>query len=62
MTEVKDKIEPSAVEDQGGILAIRRGGTRRDLEWHPLQGTGMVDDHLVTCQRYAELCGSRQRK
>jgi len=27
-----------------------------------MQATGMVNDHLVTCPRYAELGGSRQRK
>jgi DNA-3-methyladenine glycosylase I len=26
-----------------------------------MQATGMVNDHLVTCRRYAELGGSRQR-
>ena len=27
-----------------------------------MQATGMVNDHLVTCPRYAKLGGSRQRK
>jgi DNA-3-methyladenine glycosylase I len=27
-----------------------------------MQATGMVNDHLVTCPRHAELGGSRQRK
>ena len=27
-----------------------------------MQATGMVNDHLVTCPRHAELSGSRQRK
>ena len=27
-----------------------------------MQATGMVNDHLVTCARHAELGGSRQRK
>jgi len=27
-----------------------------------MQATGMVNDHLVTCSRYAELGGKRQRK
>jgi DNA-3-methyladenine glycosylase I len=27
-----------------------------------MQATGMVNDHLVTCKRHAELGGSRQRK
>jgi hypothetical protein len=47
---LNDKIEPSAVEDHGGILAIRAGGAPR-LERHSLQATGMINDHLVTCPR-----------
>jgi DNA-3-methyladenine glycosylase I len=27
-----------------------------------MQATGMVNDHLITCPRYAQLGGSRQRK
>jgi DNA-3-methyladenine glycosylase I len=27
-----------------------------------MQATGMVNDHLVTCQRYAELGGVRRRR
>jgi DNA-3-methyladenine glycosylase I len=27
-----------------------------------MQATGMVNDHLVTCPRYAELGGARRRK
>jgi hypothetical protein len=27
-----------------------------------MQATGMVNDHLVTCPRYAALGGARQRK
>ena len=30
MTDAKDKIDARAVEDHGGILTIRGGGTRRD--------------------------------
>ena len=30
MTDAKDKIDSSAVEDRGGILTIRGGGTQRD--------------------------------
>jgi DNA-3-methyladenine glycosylase I len=26
-----------------------------------MQATGMVNDHLVTCPRHAQLSGSRQR-
>jgi DNA-3-methyladenine glycosylase I len=27
-----------------------------------MQATGMVNDHLVTCRRHAELCGARRRR
>ncbi len=35
MTDAKDNIELSAVEDHGGILTIRGGGARRD--WNGIQ-------------------------
>ena len=40
------------------LRAIAAGYLRREDSSHTLQATGLVNDHLVSCFRYAELTGA----
>src|SRR5215471_2018745 len=58
-------VPARTTESDAMSLDLRRRGFKfvgSTICYALMQATGMVNDHLVTCPRHAEVSGSRQRK